>query len=249
MGLYDEVKELITNFTLTDIFGKYKPVNSKGKITLRALVRLLTGKPSLGKQDQLINTFKKVMTEKRFNDYKKNKIYPTVFLCSVGFKTGSRKYANCKQLTYEEFLDNVKSTSSIPAFVEPVLMNDEYYYDGGVRDHIGSHWLVEKFNITENYSIFSRPENAMIVEDNWKATNVLKPIFRGFDIMMIEISKNDEEKMDLLSKERGIKNHKIFMPYVLSDGKGMYEFSKETIAKWYDIGKTATHNYMKNPNI
>ncbi len=52
MGLYNELEELITNFKLDDIFGKYKPVNNKGKLTIRSLFRLLTGKPSLGKQDE-----------------------------------------------------------------------------------------------------------------------------------------------------------------------------------------------------
>ena len=55
LGLYDEIKEFVTNFTLDDIFD-IKPVNSKGDLTFCAGFRAITGKESFGSQKNLIKT-------------------------------------------------------------------------------------------------------------------------------------------------------------------------------------------------
>ncbi len=153
-------------------------------------------------------------------------------------------FTNLKKCSYDEFLLNMKSTSSIPGFVEPVSINDDYYFDGGVRDHIGSHWLFENFKISQNISIYSRPEDAIVKEPSWHAKNALTSITRAFEIMFIEISKNDESLADNLAEKQGALNTKIFMPHILSAGNGMYEFNKNIIREWYNIGCKATSDTL-----
>ena len=233
LEMYDEVIKLVKNFTYDDIFS-VKPVNNKGNITLEAIWRLITGKESLGKQDNLVDTMSELVTEELFEKYKQGN-YPPCFLGMVEFQTGKRHYMNMKNVTYDVFLDCVKATSSIPVFVESVEMPWKgYYYDGGVRNHIGSHWLMENTDITENISVYSRPEDYDITEKGWKPKNMYHILQRTMDIMNTEISKNDEFKEDTIAKDKNIRNRKIFMTYVLSDQA--YELSPEKLKEWYSIG-------------
>ena len=233
LGLYDELISLVQNFTYEDVFS-IKPVNNKGKLRLEAIWRVITGKESLGAQDNLIETMSKLVPENLFEHYKRGK-YAPCYIGSVEFKTGSRSYVNAKELNYDDFLLAVKATSSIPVFVEAVEgANDGYYYDGGIRDHIGSHWLMEHCDMNEHISLYSRPENYDIIDKNWKPKNAAVVLQRTLDIMMVEISKNDELKEDVISEKKNIYNRKIFMPYILSDET--YELSPEKLKEWYNIG-------------
>jgi len=157
LGLYEDIEYYTKNFTLDNIFGK-KPVNEKGAITFSAIKRLITGKESLGTQDALKETLKGIISPEQFVEYKVGS-YPICFVGVVEFRTGARKYINLKECTYEEYLDAVIASSSIPIFVESVKSFGGHLYDGGVRDHIGSHWLMENVKVSENISIYSRPEN------------------------------------------------------------------------------------------
>lgn len=234
LQMYDEIHELATTFTYDDIFS-VKPVNEKGKITLQALWRIISGKESLGVQDNLIKTVSKLVTPHMFELYQKKSTFPVCVLGMVDFKTGKRVYLNMKNQPYDVFLAAVKATSSIPIFVESVQMPWQgYYYDGGVRDHIGSHWLMENYEMNQHISVYSRPQNYDITEAKWKPKNVYTVLQRTIDIMNVEISKNDELKEDIISKNKNIQNTKIFMPYILSDD--MYEISPEKLKEWYQIG-------------
>ncbi len=236
LGMYDEVERLVKDFDYDDIFS-IKPVTAKGKITLNAIWRIITGKQSLGAQDNLITTVSELIPEHTFERYQKNNFAPC-FLGMVDFKTGGRTYLNMKNVPYHVFLSAVKATSSIPVFVESVKMPwDGYYYDGGVRDHIGSHWLMENCQMDEHISLYSRPEDYNITEMDWKPKNVYTVLQRTLDIMSVEISKNDELKEDVIAEHRNIHNRKIFMPYILTDQA--YEIDSAKLKEWYEIGYNA----------
>lgn len=234
LGMYDEITELATTFTYDDIFT-IKPVNKKGNITLRAISRIISGKESLGTQDALVDTISDLIPKKLFEIYQKDGQYPVVILGMVEFTTGKRYYLNMKDVDYEVFLASVKATSSIPVFVESVEMPwPGYYYDGGVRDHIGSHYLMENYPMDEHISLYSRPADYDITETTWEPKNVYTVLQRTLDIMSVEISKNDELKEDVIAHDKNIQLRKIFMPYVLSDQT--YEISPEKLKEWYKTG-------------
>lgn len=242
MGLFYETKELIFSLTYNKLFD-IKPINDKGKIRLWPIIRVLFGAESLGKQNNLIKTISKLITKERFEEYKTNDAYPSVYLVAVEFKTGKRKYFDVKKLNYAEYLKAVNATSAIPFFVESVKYDNGYYYDGSLRDHLGSSYIMENFNITENVSIYSRPEDYNKTDLNWYPKNVVEVILRSTDIMLTEISKNDEFQEDSISEKKNIKNTKIFMPHILSSNS--YELNKEKLKEWFNIGKAATEKYLK----
>jgi len=240
LGLYAQVEDFVLGFNLDDIFD-IKPVNSKGGITLRAILRAITGKESLGRQNQLIKTMKKLITPEVWGYYK-DACTVECYAGIVEFKTGKIEYVRLKDLSYNQYFSVILASTSIPVFVESVKMNDGYYYDGGVRDHIGSHWLMENFDLDENVSIYSRPEDYDITDLNWTPGNIYQVLERTIAIMNIEVSKNDELKEDKIAAEKGIKNTKIFPPHVLSSST--YQADPELLQAWFEIGeKTARDTY------
>jgi predicted acylesterase/phospholipase RssA len=242
LGYWALIKRVTTNFTLDQIFS-VSPVNKKGEISLIGKLRVLFGKNSLGKQDNLIKTLRGLITEKDFNKYLRGD-YPTIYIGMVNFNTGSRKYQNIKECTYEEYLNCVMASTSIPYAVEPVFIKGEYYFDGGTRDHIGSHWVMENIDgITENVSVFSRPENfSSLLDTSWKPKNIFSVFERDQDIRVLEISKKDEKLEKLIAEDKNIKHTAIFIPKVLN---GLYDTNKDGIKKLYREGYKSTTKYYK----
>jgi len=133
------------------------------------------------------------------------------------------------------------ASSSIPVFVESVKIGEDIFYDGGVRDNIGSSWAMENIEgIKQNVSIYSRPSNYDISDLNWKPRNVYSVLERAMDIMNMEISKNDEINEVKIAKEKKIKNSQIFMPKMLASS--MYQLNPEELKKWYEMGAEAAKN-------
>lgn len=241
---YDIVEDLSQNFKFDDVFN-FKPVNEKGNITFGGIVRISTGRESLGKQDRLNKTLSKIITKSLFREYKTNDKYPIIYVGMIGYKTGSRKYYNLKQCSYDMALEAINASSSLPVMVESRKFNSEFWFDGGVRDHLGSHWLMEKFKnkIKEHISIYSRPKDYNIKDLEWEPKNALKVLERTLDIMHLEKSKNDEWKEDILSDKYNIKNTKIFLPIV---SKGMYEFNRKKLKEWFKKGVDSARMEMSS---
>lgn len=229
LALYDEIERQVKNFTLKDIFD-ISPTNK-----FCSAWRILTGKESIGRQENLKKTISKIVSEEMFYDYKRNPDTARCFLGSVEYKTGKREYFDIKNLyDYNDFLEVVIASSSIPVFVESRKINGGYWYDGGVRDHIGSHWLMERNDMNQHVSIYSRPENFDMTDANWKPKNIYRVLERTIDIMNAEISKNDEILEDTLASRFNIDNKKIFTPYSLTNET--YEANKDLNIKWFDLG-------------
>lgn len=238
MGMYSKIEELTTSFTLCDIFN-IPPVNSKGDISFVGKFRAVVGKQSLGTQDALRKTLSKLVTQENFDEYKHGP-YAQCYIGAVEYKTGARKYYNIKECSYNEYLDVAMASSSIPVFVESVEIDRGFWFDGGVRDHIGSAWLLEHEKaITKNVSIYSRPKDFDITDKQWEPKNIVEVLTRTLEIMNMEISKNDQRNEDSLAVDNNIDNTQIFMPHVLSTNLG-YEVSPELLKRWYRLGvKTA----------
>lgn len=241
MELWEMLREKTTTFTLDDIFSK-SPMNEKGDITLRAKLRVLFGKESLGVQDNLKTTIGEIITEDKFSTYQKKDVYPTVYIGMVDFKTGARHYMNLKECTYHEYLDYVLASTSIPYAAEPVHHGDHIFFDGGVRDHIGSHWMMENIKgISENVSIYSRPENfASILDKNWEPENIFDIFDRDQAIRILEVSKKDEKLEKLIASDLNIKHTAVFLPSVL---KSLYDTNPERILTLYYEGVDASLKY------
>lgn len=233
MGKFDEVREWVLRFTMDDFFSQ-RPVNGNGKLTLRAYWNFITGKSSLGKQENLPKTLAKVISRADFEEYLSGD-YPVCVVGTVDFVTGGRRYFNLKETDYDTFLKAVNASASIPIYTEAVRLGDSYLYDGGVRDHIGTARILENYSgITESVSLYSRPEDYRSLPREFAGGSIIRVLARYVDISNTEVSKNDEWQEDRLCRELNIKQTKIFLPRVM---ESVYDVDPERLRQVYEAGR------------
>lgn len=237
MGKFSLLKPIITSFGFDDFFDKKnRPVNKKGNFTFKSIWNVLTGKPYLGKQTGLPTALSKIITSDDFKIYQEGD-YAECWVGAINFVDGSRFYVNLKDksVSYESYLKYVSASSNVPIFTEPIYVDGKILYDGGVRDHISTPWVLENvYGITETVSIYTRPNNYKLADVNWKPKNVLDVAKRYISIVNMEISKTDELMEDDLCQDKNIIQHKIFLPKITHD---LYDISPERLELLYNTAK------------
>ena len=241
LGKHNEMEAILTDLTLKDIFD-VSPVKKKGGISVKAIMRAISGRNSFGKMG-IRELLSSLVDEAEFEAYKKNKKSPRVFIQSVDFKTGSRVINEVKDLSYDLWIEYTVASGSIPGFVEPVNLNGQILFDGGVRNASLAAWVMELYKPSHTVSIYSRPQDLSSVSDpSWKAGNVIAPITRALEIMMYEISKSDEEEERLIADKYALRLQQGFLPVVM---KGMFDVDKKRLSKLYEAGINQAHLMFK----
>jgi len=251
LGKFDQIRKLVLNISLDDFFSQ-KPVQKNGSLTLGAAWKAITGKTFLGQQENLEKTLRSVISEKDFSAFKHENKYPVCIIGTVDFITGGRKYFNLKECSYEEFPRLVNASASLPVFTEGIRIRvretHTYLYDGGVRDHIATAWVLTKSEfkdkITESISVFSRPEDYELLPSDFKDKNIVKILERYVDITNVEVSKNDEYMLDTLCDQKKIRNTKLFLPRIM---KSTYDTNRERLLLMYKAGLAEGEKYKPEP--
>lgn len=230
-SIFDEVRELAINTSLKDIFpGAFNsPINRKGKLTLSAIIRLISGKNSLGIQN-IRPVFEKVFPKSRFDDFKKTD--PICLVMCVEPRTAARVLFDLKKCdTYEELVLKVDLTSRIMFWTQPGIFNGKKFVDGGMRNHTPSPKVLREYPaITEVVSVWSRPKiEELTPVENWD-DDALSVLERMIEIMSFQISRSDEEIENLICEIRGISPIQIFLPYL----KGLYNTDPTLIRKYIE---------------
>ena len=236
MGKWDELKLLIHNIKSDNIFDN-SPVNEKGKITLKAIWRLLMGKPSLGTQNNLRKTLSSLITEKNFNEYINGK-YPKVYIGVTNFNSGGFELISVFDLDYEDYLDYVIASASIPFAVEGVEIDEDIYFDGGVLHHTCSTEVIRKYKskITHCITVFSRPRNMDLSYELFNQIDITQVAKQYENISTAYASIVDQQVEKELCTQYKIKNIQVFCPRVL---KSLYDVDpirlKELYTRSYNI--------------
>jgi predicted acylesterase/phospholipase RssA len=230
MGKWDELKFLIHNIKLEDIFDN-SPVSKKGKITLKAIWRLLMGKPSFGTQNNLRLTLSKLITEGDFDKYI-NGNYPKVFIGVTNFNTGEFELINIQSLYYEQYLDYVIASASIPFAVEGVEIEGDIYFDGGVLHHTCTTEVIRKYKskVTHCITIFSRPRNMDLSYDLFNQIDITQVAKQYENISTAYASLTDQVVEKELCTQYKIKNIQVFCPSVL---KSLYDVDPTRLKELY----------------
>lgn len=242
LGLYDDIRYITQNLTLSDVFS-IKPVTKKGKVSFRGIMRLIRGKESLGEQCNLTETIKKVVTKDLFDKYKRGD-FAKVYIGATDMSTGIMKYYNIKSMSYNEYLKVVNASASIPFFTESVKIQNfgrqpYHLMDGGLRDSIGSHWLMRNKNIKEHISVYSRPEKWAL--QHWKPSNAVSSLMRSMEILNLNKSHDDEYCENHVAKSKKILTKQVFLDIVESIN---YNMDKQELKKWFDDGTVSAYKVM-----
>ncbi len=248
LGKFSEIRKLVLNFEITDFFSS-PPVRENGQFTLGALWKAITGKPYLGKQKNLEDKLRALISRDEFESYQKDPSKPVCIVGTVDFITGRRYFFNLKKITYEEFPKVVNASSSLPIFTAGIqVMVDNcktYLFDGGVRDHIATMYVLEesefKGKINESVSVFSRPQDFKVLPEEFDDKNIISVLSRYVDITNVEVSKNDELQINSFCDAHRIKNTMLFLPRVM---KSVYDTDPERLKKIYTEGIKEGRKYQ-----
>ena len=249
---FDEIKKMVLDFNLNSFFSE-SPIKENGQFRIfNAIKNMLSGNHYLGRQDQLEETIKSLISEADFQAYKTNDELPICIVGSVDFFSGRRIYVNLKKMPNLALaLKFVNASASLPIFTagieldipfedfeENIIEDKVFLYDGGIRDHSPTAKVLKskKFPISESCTLFSRPENNQILDPaDFEPKSVLQILQRYVDITNTEISKDDELFERQIISDLGIKNHgTFFLPKIMT---GVYDVNPEHIKEIYEAGK------------
>lgn len=242
LNKYEQAEKVLSRLSLST-FMSQSPVNKDGKLTLTAYWRILTGKNSLGVQD-IPGVLKEIITREDFHEYcDTRKNYPDVYILAVNARTGREVGWNVKYMTYERYLQCVAASCAIPVFTQPIEIELEQYYDGGLRNHAGGAWAIKnlKREFSKSVTIYSRPAEENFTATPEHLTNLIKVLSATISIFNVDVSLNDEAVEKLLCRERGIKHVPIHLPIMTknlydTDAKRLRELAnlatQETVRQW-----------------
>lgn len=236
MKKFDEASDVFLNLKVKDMFN-VSPLTKKGKFNIFSIFYLLKNKLAIGDMSNVKKLIKSIITEEVFEEYKKGD-YAECYVVSVDLNSGSVVSVNVKEVSYKDYLEYTLASSSIPVFTMPVMIGDHVLYDGGVRDHVANHTLMQ--DVTECWTIFTRPEKVQL--GNWKPKGIVDVLQRTIDVMNLEISKNDELKINTICDRKSIPNYKIYLPNIL---ESLYDTDNNRLLELYEKGKEIGKNFNK----
>lgn len=244
-----EVDQLALSYNL-DTFFYQKPVNQNGKITLGAIWRILTGKPSLGDQSKLISILKSFIDDQDIIDWQNDPLAPRFYVGVVDMASCRHHIIDLKDksVTPELFFKWILASASIPGFTAPVEIDECYYVDGGIRNtNISVDIMHLHTDIDEVVSLWNRPINYKGLEmrnDQFEKKNTsINNFIRLAEIMSIEVSKGDEFAEIIMTQNLNIKRYAYHLPIVMSN---TYDVKPDKIKRLYNEGKLLgqSHNLI-----
>lgn len=239
LGMYEDI--LRESISLNhNTFFKVPPMNKKGGLSFKAVMRLLgsISAPkkyhSFGVQDVTM-ILKNFVTRDVFYKYKSG-YYPDVYICAVCVETQQPVIWNVKELNYEKYLKVVSASARIPVWTQMQEIDGLHYYDGGVTDTNASTLLIDKLPITEVVSVYPRPIDFKGKEVP-KVCGIIGSINWTIDTMLKNVSHNDSLVERLECERRDINLKQIFLPYVLQN---LYDTNHHRLKKLQDLAKIET---------
>ena len=238
---FDELKHIYTNVSNKDIFNK-PPFSQKGRLNIfRVFYRLLSGKTSIGEAKNLHKLIKRTFTEEDFaKTIKNDKI---LCACVTNYTLGGVKYAYNYEEAYEDFVNYVYASASVPVAMNLVEIEGFQYLDGGVMEHVPLQQAIND-GADEVDVIVLRPDYSEMLnpyEYMWKPKNSIDVILRTLELMLREISLADIIIGKLKAKNKTVKINIFYTPYRLS-GNSLV-FDNELMNKWWDMGYDTELNF------
>ncbi len=165
-------------------------------------------------------------------------------VATVAEETGELLYAdNHSPQLRKDFLSYILASASIPLFFPAVKINDNHWYDGGLRD-VTPLGTVFRERPDEIVIILTFPINSNLTPVLSSATHkgALSSILRALEIMSNEISANDLQLANVINQNhrnllgRRCVPLRIIAPDKPLTGSHVLEFKPECIRKNLDLG-------------
>jgi NTE family protein len=234
LGLYNELIEMYSNVTVQSIFN-VNPFNKKGHIKIFNIIwRLLSGKKTLGENQNLKKIIATNFTKDRYNkilDLGKEVI---VVVCNITNKESTTEYKSILDHDYETFCEYLWASTCVPLVTSIAEIEGKQYVDGGITENLALN-LAEKLT---NGNIDCYFHNTLNEEGlRLPIKNASHLAQRIFHIIREEIRKDDLNSglLQGLIENRNTITYS-YLPYELTDNPLI--FNKEKMTEWIQIGFT-----------
>lgn len=235
LGKEEELRDIVLHLQLSTFFS-HSPVNKEGKLTISSPIRgLLTG--SLGRMDNLKKLIEETISEKEFNMYKYDEFKPSVL---IGITTLNRsndfRLVDLKSVSYDDMINIIVASASIPIYTNPIKIQNELFYDGGLMYHNAGRLLLENLGnkITSYISVYSRPEEDNTIDEKFNGTSMTRTLSKVIEQLQMVISYNDAVVEQKLQKLHSIKLfEQVYSEKIM---KGLYDVNSERLLQLYELG-------------
>jgi predicted acylesterase/phospholipase RssA len=190
------------------VFGPWhkRPINSKGKLSVAAITRILLGYESIGDHTHLKTHLQKIVAKSKLPSHYRN----AVMAVAVNPDSGERRI-------FRHDIDGILASCAIPIYMPPIKVGENKYFDGGIRDHSAAVTVLEKIPMRSNsivFDIYSRPENPTRFLENYRH-GITGHAKRLIDITTTEISYNDQNRVKEICNKFGYIHFQLFAPSIL----------------------------------
>jgi hypothetical protein len=244
LGKHKELEDIVLNLELSTFFSK-NPVNKKGKMTPCAVYRGLES-GSFGEMLNLKDLIKKTVSEDEFNNYKYNENKPDVLIGITSLnKKNDFTLVNLKKVSYENMLEVVVASVSIPMYTNSIPMNGKHYYDGGLMYHNAGRVALEYLGTrVERYtSIYARMEKDESIDYGFNGKYLTRTLDKVIDQLLYVNSCNDAtDELRLTEKF----NTKYFNQIFMLDNKmlGLYDVDLSRLKLSFEDGLKLGQNIL-----
>lgn len=227
---YDRLKEAYTSITAKDIFS-YNPMTKKGKVhILRVLWRIITLKMTIGDTKALKDTIKKFFTLEDFNRLKSSPKEVYITLTNLSSRINRTVYKRLKDCEYEQFVEYMWASASIPMMGSLVTMDGNIYCDGGTTEAVPMKFVYDNFNDYKIDCFIHRPPRT--VGYYKQPRNIFALVVRLLDIQRAEINDNNIEMGKALMDPFAVNCY--LLPEVPKHNYTI--FDKNIMREWFNVG-------------
>ena len=152
---------------------------------------------SLNRSSPLNNLIHRIFIPECF-DWLRSAEAPDCYAVYVNYQSGRKVFVSPRDdgMTLEKFISCLIASASVPVFIEPMMIEGDVCYDGGLRDIIPIGRAIE-LGAESVVPIFLDPDILEPSRDNFnKLTKILQ---RTMSIMIDETKQNDYEIAHLLN--------------------------------------------------
>lgn len=227
----DKLKEKYTSVTNKDIFN-IRPFKQNGKIRiLNLLMRVITGKTSIGQGKNLRKNIENIFTEKDF--IKSIEMNKTINITVGNVTTANSEYKSQKECGYKDFCDWMLASCSVPIAFEVIKKNGYEYLDGGIFDNVPIQRAIDLGAEEIDVIILSEKNKDM---SKWKSKNIFNVMFRILDILSLGVTRDDIQLGKLKGELKNININYYYLPDNFDVGAGTVVFDPVVMKKWWEMG-------------
>lgn len=203
----EEMLELARSIDPKKAFN-YIPFKKNGKFKKLSYLRLICGKSPAAQDARPI--LRKIIPKQTYLNYLSSN-RPPAFVLVGELEIGERMLFNIKEdcSNYSHFIDTWEASTRMQGMTEPIEIDGLLAWDGGQFDHNPAHLLIED-GISDVVCVWSRPKNWRAKYQSLKNAHYIMKLLRMIELDNIEKSNNDEERIDGLCEDIGIKPIHIY---------------------------------------